>query len=255
MERTVRNYQGHLQTPIWIYHHPETGGTLTLIGMVHIGDESYYQLISSLVATWTGQGADVHYEKVRRLTPKELAVLDPADQELVDLFGEFMSIGSRLGLSLDLTLQKAALTPQPDWRNTDFDVLTLARRLGRDWLKQMANKMAHLKNEDEAVLASAARIMLRVLPVLSRLEFLRQSGPMRQIILGERNQLALAAVKEELATGRQPHLVLIWGAGQLPGLHAGLVPLGFRRRHIAWVNAHKHQPLWARLASNHSPAA
>ena len=61
-----------IQVPVREFMHPDTGGRVTVHGMLHAAQESFYRELRQTLRARHEQGARIHLEGVRRTAPAEL---------------------------------------------------------------------------------------------------------------------------------------------------------------------------------------
>jgi hypothetical protein len=240
--RAMRKRQDQLQTAVWHYIHATTGSRLTLIGMIHVGNEAYYQRVRQTMMELESAGAQVHYERVRKLTDEQFAALSDHDRVRVERNRQ-MSVTRRQVFDLiGLSHQMDHLNPPDSWLNTDMDELTLARKLPLR-KKNDINFLDNLKDErTKRIFSSLLRFALRHITLLYVLSLMLtwikpKARLIKRVILGERNDIALAAVVEAKPHQHRQDLVLNWGAAHLPGIHRGLQKLGYTQTGQEWFSA------------------
>jgi hypothetical protein len=231
-----------LQTPVARYRHRGSGRVVTLVGTMHIGEKTYYERLHALVSGLEAAGASVHYEWIRPAAEEEWAAASDSERAL------------RPGMWKDQ--DRAALAacrylgwiPQPfplgnaaSWHNSDLTDLELIRRAGPGIVRERqraAEEADFTDDELEMMLGAGMTVYTRLLALdrfglLQRLAKRVALGDQRLdidgVAIGERNRTALAA----LPPGGD--VVLLWGAGHLPGLATGLRNAGYRRQSIEWV--------------------
>jgi hypothetical protein len=157
-----------------------------------------------------------------------------------------------MGDYLGWVQQRVPLADAPSWRNVDMTDLEVTRRarlgdLDGERTLEHRTRLAVLSDQGMgAGLAIVARLSAADrLALLHRLSRMVLGGDAARrvddVLVGERNQLLLAALPSD------KDVVLVWGAGHLPGLAAGLRAAGYRRQATEWVNVGTLPPVWKSL--------
>jgi hypothetical protein len=107
--------------------------------------------------------------------------------------------------------------------------LDIIRRLGIATVRKKVTAMSRMFDWPDDDHRGLARLRLKVavglrLTTSDRGVALASRGPAAKVLVGDRNTVALQAVAD---SGQD--LVLIWGAGHMPGIGAGLHKQGFVR--------------------------
>jgi hypothetical protein len=216
----------HDDVLVWEYHQPETDSRITLVGVTHAHTPHYYRQIQQLIEQREHAGAEVHYEGIRQPEGNVLAVLDPAERQLPKDFGDSIHrFTAAEHLPETHVTQGEHLAYADHWIRTDIDMLSLLRRLGHRHAKRCCRLTRYLHADPDAAGGLATLWYLLYLGWFSVVTGWR----LPRILVRERNEIALAAVRVTQAESPHVNLVMIWGRGHLPGLHAGLTRLGFTR--------------------------
>ncbi len=253
--KMLRVRRGVLQTPIIRYGHRNTGHTVTLVGTIHIGEVFYYETLHAMVTGLEAAGAVVFYESIGQAAEEEWAAADASERATR---GASRAIGEnnvrRVCRSLGWVEQGAAFTFAPSWRNADMTDLELVRLARPEALRGLREDLADVfgssslaQDQADAFAGAAAAVVFRLVS-LDRFDRLRRiatwdeaSRHFDHVTVAERNARALA----RLPSGDDA--VLLWGAGHLPGLAAGLKETGHRREAATWVNVGQLPALWASI--------
>lgn len=214
---------------------------VTLIGVVHIGDPRYYQILQRLLDDGEKTGALVHFEAVMR--PKDAEVL----ASLTDLERQALTVLSDLTTFLehlvtattDLVAQKSSITYRPTWVNADVNAIDFIRMLGP---QTVIDRLSHHPDLDDintlprwVPIGWLLRFVLRYLGALHPALHALGSGPLdRGVVLEWRNLVAASAA---LSAPDGAHVMAIWGAAHLPGIGALLERNGFVLSETRWVPA------------------
>jgi hypothetical protein len=236
-----------LQTPVVRYEHEETGRTVTLIATVHAAEAAYYKRLHAIITRLEAAGAVVHYEMVTPATQQEWATATDAERAVRHVTTDMATRGvEALCRYFGWVWQGTAMTLSPSWHNVDMTDLEFVRRAGPGSLAQhqeTGDDLFHTLTQEQkdVVLGTAASVLFRLMSY-DRFGLYERgllwSGP-GHAVLDERNRNALDRVPAD------SDVVLVWGAGHLRGLGAGLEAAGYRQRRVVWLNAATLPTLWA----------
>ncbi|MGD0243344.1 MAG: hypothetical protein ABSB59_23935 [Streptosporangiaceae bacterium] len=243
-ERALRVRRRLLQTPVVRFEHQGTGRTVTVVGVVHIGQAAYYRRLNTVLARLEAAGALVCYEYVAPAADTEWSAVDPAERD-----GWNATVATNREISqaacryLGWVLQAEAMAYAETWRNVDMTEAEFVQRGGALSLGGLDLSVKDLFGErsqdrQDVLLGHAAAALMRLV-ALDRYRLLRhvaRSDSMR-VMLDQRNERALASLPSDRDA------VLIWGANHLPGLAAGLQQAGYRRQAGAWLSVGELPPL------------
>ena len=243
MMRKLRVRRGVLQTPVIRYRHRRTGRTVTLVGTAHVGEASYYDRLHATVTRLEAAGAVVCYEWIGPAAEEEWAVASAGERAARDVsraMGE--ATFRRVCRSLGWVEQGAVFRRAPSWRNVDMTDLELVRLARPETLRGLREAFGDVwgssltQDRADAFAGAAAGVVFRLVS-LDWFDLLRHittwddaSRQFNHVEVEERNAHALAS----LPAGAD--VVLLWGAGHLPGLAAGLKQAGHRRQGTTWMN-------------------
>jgi hypothetical protein len=250
---SVRKTGDGVQTAVNTYRNANTGHDITIVGTMHIGDATYFRKLSALVSAAQSRGAVVHYESTGEVTDAERQGLSDEELQALKAIEGMDVLQKRLPRFLGLIHQCDSWSRRPEWVNTDMSTVELIRALG---VKRLPTGPPDAEKMNEMFdwlgcpccippvvsrsLASAVRFVLRNVSWLTPLASLMR-GPVaawlsKSVIIGERNKIAVAAA---VATPRDHPLVMIWGAGHLPGLGRMLKTHGYALCSTDWFTALK----------------
>jgi hypothetical protein len=247
-ERILRVRCRMLQTPVVRFEHPKTGRTVTVAGIVHIAQASYYRQLGAVLTKLEAAGALVFYEGVGRSEETEWAAVGQADR---DTWSAAQTGSRELTQAacryLGWARQGEALAYSASWRNVDMTESEFVQRKGAQDMLDMQEGFVDMlgdraRDQQDALMGVALGMLLRLYSLdryqlLSRWAATGYPG-FSQLVVDERNDRALACLPPDRDS------VLIWGYGHLPGLAAGLQRAGYRRQASAWLNAGELPPLW-----------
>ena len=263
----VRVVRGAVQTSVRRFEHPDTGRTVTVIGTYHLGTAPYYEGLREVIDKLEANGAVVHHEGTR---PTNTATDE--EQDILELLDIANTQKAELVTAAGWPGQIEGLGYPDSWQNVDLTTLDIVRRLGLPAARQMADRLMRM----QAMLGTGrtgvnrVRLMIAVLfrwtSNEKRVIKAASRNATDEVIVKARDQVALAGV-----AGTDRDVVLIWGLAHLPGLHTGLLDLGFERTGLPqWHTVVKRRPSiiaallrmavrWpaprrARVAASHDPA-
>jgi len=220
----------HLQTPVHRYTHPDTGRRVTVIGTVHLGEPAYFAGLRAAIDDLTAAGAVVHCEGSRLLACDDPDITVSEQQILTDM-RRCHELEKRWITELGWVGQIEGLGYPPQWRVIDLNQLQIIRRVGVETMRQsMQRKTTMLDRLDKRpngidVFRLGTAVTLRAGASDRRAVQRRTAEPTDPVLVGDRTTVALGGVFD---TDRDT--VLVWGAGHVPGLGAGLGTRGFVRR-------------------------
>jgi hypothetical protein len=232
-----------IATPVRTFTHPDTGGRITYLGTVHAALPDYFVQLGDLLADLDAQGAVIHYEQVHAPTEDELAAAsEEIRQGADDLKARFERMDARL-VSVGMSLQREALVMREAWQNHDVSRIAAAHFYGGQVLYQQRQT----DKEQEFMISHLSPTVLRSL-------MLQSLAAASKVVTGEvdiesifpgverqvatwRETVALAAVDVRRALEPEAHIVLLWGAGHLPGFTRALTTRGFKEDGQRWINA------------------
>jgi hypothetical protein len=225
----VRLVRGQVQTSIRRYAHPDTGRQVMVVGTHHVGRPGYFGALRAVIDAAEAAGAVVHSEGSSRV-PFDTADITAEERQLLAELERYQELGERRIRELGWVGQVEGLGYPPQWHIVDLSNVDIIRRLGGDTVREYIGRMSRMlgPHDDPRALD---RMLLRI-AVGTRLTMtdrhvvrLGRRDRAAAVLLGDRDKVALEGVR---ATDRDA--VLVWGAGHMPGLGAGLVEQGFLRQ-------------------------
>lgn len=248
----MRLRNGYIQTPLVELHNQEHDSTISLVGVAHFGHHRYYQWIDKYIAEKHDAGAAVHYEGVHMQSPDKVdwqndqhkrSYLEMlCDDSVGDMFLSFFT------KRLHVVRQQAALSYLKTWERHDTDGIQIAKslakksymedRVGQLLLRGLIGCMKILPPEQQE---SVARSMAQLL-VHPDDEHAAYFAREKEVILDQRNDIAVNAVKAVRERQPEQDFVLLWGAGHTPGLIKGLEAEGYNPAKTYWLNAIRVAP-------------
>lgn len=231
----------NLLVPTIYLEHRKTGRRIVLIGMIHIGDEEYYQNVSLKVDSLENEGYVVFYEMLKSGDIKS-ENLSEKQKKILEYF-RFQKKQIEVIIDVcDLVKQSDYIKIKDHWVNTDITFLELLAYLEKGGFSP------NTKEKRDALEVKGVRhlILLRYLFEgamlnMSTLRFFKiffskkdrfQAGVWDSIVLGGRNDLAV----DELLRIEE-NVVATWGAGHLTGITNQLRKKGFRVVEKTWQTA------------------
>ena len=239
MIRTTREGdRWSLQTALIHLRHRQTGRRVSLMAMIHIGEARYYARLNEIIAEHEGL---VLFEGLGQLTGEEVAALTPDERKVYEAIAPLTEAYRRLAAALDLVAQPDALTkPGTDWLRADLPLQRLLTLWAERRLPLLPAMDAASRVLDSPLLKRGTRLLLLQEPlILGAFRLLRgwspQIGRLSALLVDERNTAALAVFD---ATPADRDVLLIYGAGHVPGLLVELERRGYRERARDWFTAH-----------------
>jgi hypothetical protein len=236
MDVALRITRARVRTAVWTLTHPTTGRTVTLVGVMHIGDVPYFQNLSALLAGLAASGAEVHVEGISRHDRGCLTEWE--EDRLAEADGWEDAETSVAAVSLLRLASQSAQLGLPDGaRNVDLTDADLLRRVGWDNYRRLfASQPATPPGPGFGRgVRAAVRFQLRHGRVIEALGLLRpRNRSVNRVVIGERNRVAFAGGVDALARG---DVALLWGTDHLPGLARLFVAAGYRLRREDWFEA------------------
>jgi len=234
--RALRVTGRRVETAVWTLRHPATGRTVSLVGMMHVGDGRYFAELSGTLATFAAGGAEVHMEGIAhrdedRLTGWECARLAEARR-----WGDLETSGVA-PTSLHLDSQGGRLQLPAGTRNVDLSHAELLRRIGWQAYRRLFATPPHDRPPVgfRPLVRAAILFQLRHQHGIERARALSgRHRQVNQVVIDQRNAVAFAGAMEAL---QRSDVVLVWGADHLPGLARRFERAGYRRQRDRWVTA------------------
>jgi hypothetical protein len=252
MMRKLRVRRGVLQTPVIRYGHRATGRSVTLVGTAHIGEASYYKRLHATVTQLEAAGAVVCYEWVRPAAEEDWVAATASERAARDA-PRAMGEGNfrRLCRSLGWVEQGAVFMWAASWRNVDMTDLELVRAARPEVVRGVGEDLADAfgspslaQDQADALAGAAAAVVFRLVSLdwFDRMQQMATwddaSRHFSHVQIEGRNARALESLPSDTDA------VLLWGAGHLPGLAAGLTERGYRRQGTTWVAVGRLPALW-----------
>lgn len=231
--RDAKSGLSAFETATWELENSQTGQKVSLVGMMHVGDESYFQETAELLEGLSDKGYDVHYERLMKASDARVAAIPEAFREDFERLRASIKASSQTETASALRLhhQKDKLVYPSGAENIDFSDLDVFRALG---FKKASRLFEPL--DLQGVSVDAARRMLvltfRLRALRSVLDRLTPKGrAVKRVILDGRNDHAVRHARRAL---KDSNIALVWGAEHLPGLFRGLQADGFQLKGVSW---------------------
>jgi hypothetical protein len=240
-----------LDTRIWVLHSPEKPSLILLIGMVHIGEASYYREIQSYLQTCDL----VFYEGVQTEISDHISLPGKfpyfwAGLEFQDLLKSQDEVLSTSAESLGLRLQQEFFWPEPNWIRADVNVREFSEMIWE--IKSMEIRIDKNQAESEDIETQAMdpsskpsphdRIGLRryyakkifdeTTDLLNRSEY----KPLYEVLVQKRNDKAIQIMEGSL--DKPGVYALVYGAGHMPDfLYQFKKKWNYQVHSVRWVPA------------------
>lgn len=248
-----------IKTPVVSLYNPRSNRKVVLIGMMHIGDEAYYQKVQAVITSL--QECAVLYECVGKLSVQERKQLTKPERKILERFESMQKSRGLLKMILGLDDQLKGLTyDDPTWIRTDMSMLDLIRRLDRSGYRPPAPSKENKKNDLKKLLDGSdesqtfiARwffgCILAIIPLLVATSsitslFNGRSRRMTQVILHDRSTIAVEAIVDH---SQHKDIVSIWGSAHLPGMIRLLRKEGFKETGREWLTVCERMTLFSLL--------
>jgi hypothetical protein len=234
---------GTLETAYATYKNKDTDVELTLYGAVHIADKAYYKKVMKDLASYDV----VLFEMVSPSSP------DTKPDESMKSIGELQST---MGEVLGLTFQKdgidyksknfvhADMSYEDLLKATDGDItkalpgadllsdpnvraqMKPIAKMMRSFGKQLFDAMPQIRDEFKLMMArQLAGTDLSKIP---------GSEGATKILVGERNQVALKVLDQELANRHSGRIAIFYGAAHMKDFHQRLAAKGWTQTKVEW---------------------
>lgn len=239
--RKVNGPLGALEVAVSRFHAKETGLTLFLVGVVHVGESAYYERLQSIL-----DSCDlVLWEGVRPAPGQDREALEAA----ISRFDGVRGVQNRLADLLGLKFQMDEVDyDRPFWTNADVDIQTLQSEMdkrnvalpGEGGFEQMILKLAFgilgPRAQDEAGRQRLRGQFGGVMAMADKL-IARMSG-LHDVLIRHRNEIAWAKMLEALPQRREGEwIALFYGAAHMPDFATRALAHGFEHQGTAWLPA------------------
>jgi len=241
LSSAIRVRHNMLETPIYELGHPDTGSHINFVGMVHLGQQSYYDKIARYTENDMANDSIVHYEMIKPASSEEKAVYPQIIEQASSLNGLGAMVDLLARHTNNTVKQKEALIYRPEWQNHDISIVGLVRRLGPDGIKRLADAIQGLhdaeKKIDPEIFGKIVRGAFRLMPLISTISPVFEDHRVKSVVVDYRNQVAVSAVMECLRHNPAQNITMLWGSGHAPGITGELKKLGYRTMSRQWLGA------------------
>lgn len=229
----LRNRKNRLETPIIFYEHPDTKKRVALVGTIHIAEPGYFTAIQQRIDSLDGYA--VLFEGVGKMSPQEEELLSGKERKIADMLKQILAVMDKISALTSLQHQRAGLSYNPPWINTDFSFYKLVQSLAAQDVK-----LIDFSDFDKIFSDERSRLLVECLinwsfSQLAALSMLmaafRINGRTEKVILRDRNEVAFQGITNSLSSG---NVVSIWGAAHLKGIAAKLKKIGFEEVGCEW---------------------
>ncbi len=239
----LRTMKGDVQTPVVYFLNQNTKRMVILVGVVHLGEKSYYAQIRELLASL--DGFTVLYEWIKALSDEEKSKLTEKSEKIVKEFESYGKSSRMICEILGLQPQKEGLPIEAKWINTDvraFELINYFVNHNLNFMKDIGKIEKLLGAESDQVLdkwllnGTFKRIIVVMVFAGFYSKLTRKRRLKHDFLINQRNVVAVEGIREHLAKG---NVVAIWGAGHLPGIAKMLKQDGFSVVGKEWYTAYK----------------
>lgn len=232
-----------INVPVRDFVHPDTGGCVTVHGMLHAAQESFYTKLRQTLHARHEQGAHIHLEGVRRPAPAELEAASGELSEHAQLLMTLLDLDSHHLTSVGLVLQRDHLPLEPGWEKHDISVLRAVQVYGPSTMRQFASSMSGAKEILDGYTLDVLRPFLfqtlasHIKVAMGQADIEVTFPGVDRYMCALREAIALGAVDVVFAKDPAADVSLVWGAAHLQGFTTGLVERGFEEKETTWVTA------------------
>jgi hypothetical protein len=241
-----------VQVPVRGYRHRGTGRRVTLVGTMHFGRPGYYTGLRAVIDGLHAAGAAVLCEGTGRV-PFDYSSATAEEQRVLTAWRRHGEVEARCLAELGWITQDEGLTYPPSWQVTDLSRGEIIRRVGAAAMLRTlqrgglnlyesndARRSRGLTTFDLAMLRLHTAGMVRYMARRAR-RGASCTIPPAQVLTEQRNGVALAGLDGvdrldglDGLDDERCDAVLVWGAGHLPGLDAGVRSRGYTCTDTTW---------------------
>lgn len=220
--------------PVRRYLHPESGGRVTFVGMVHAAQPLFFETVRELLDELQREGAGVYLEAPGHASPQELEEAEPQVREWALALRETLDGVIEWATSLGLVFQPEHLPAREDWEMPDASLLERAALLDEPTVRLVQRTAVTLSTmrssvpllEQKAAFVQNLAMVVKTLTNPALREMLAP-GLMREVE-ALREARVIAALDERRALEPDCHVALVWGTEHLPAFDRALGDRGFK---------------------------
>lgn len=255
----LRISEGSLQTAVYTLEHPQSFVRVKLIGLIHVGEAKYYKNVAKL----TNEADYVFYEGIRL----EQSTANYSHIQLVSQvmnsppkksIQNIVNFQSEFAKYFNLVEQGDYLKPKPNWINADVnfsDFIQILKNLNVS-LEQISKTLTlESKVSMDQDIAPEDLIQFEDTRAVAMLKFKRRMAKYlvksarelcydenmkipREVIILERNRVALEYMSEKLTSNLPLELGVLYGAAHIPNFLEVLTEkYKFQIQSIIWLDA------------------
>lgn len=244
-------FKDKIMTPVIYLENPNTNKKVVLIGMMHIGIKRYYEEIQKIIDSLSGY--KILYESIGKLKPGQRKLFNDSEREAYKNLKKDIKSRTLISAILKLQGQKKGLNyNEESWIRTDMDIFDFIKKINKEKIKLLHEKLLKLSLKDkldkdiarwliQAILLKMNAFIL-IMPIINL--FSRQKRIENDIILKERNQIALNGIFENL---KDSNVASIWGAMHLIEMTKKLKKAGFKQVKKEWYVAYEKNPNYSKM--------
>lgn len=217
-----------LHVPVVDFVNTDTNQKVSFLGCIHIGDNGFYRTLEHIIAQ----------------SPNTLVLCEGTretftDQEKIDKH-PYTLIAKLIGVVTQFTMHY-----QPTWEFNDheeklsqlsriFKILQKKNKDGKTFEEVIKELKPESKKKIGRLLATLILNMTFLKIITSFKKKKWRDKVIEHVIINMRNEYAIKHVDTKKD---HPHLILLWGAGHLPGMEKLLRERGFKRTYSKWIPA------------------
>jgi hypothetical protein len=220
--------------PVRRYLHPETGGRVTFVAMIHTAQPQFFAAVGALLEELEADGATVFMEAQAHASPEEINKAKRRIRRRALVLREAYDVQIGWALGLGLVSQYDHLPIRPEWRVPDEGLVARGRGLSwREALRLKAGSAAFVAMRRTMLISAqkeyfitqyAAQVRRLTDPALRE----RVISPTSEAMESLRESSVLAAFDRQRAVEPGCHVVLVWGTDHLPRFDLALSERGFK---------------------------
>lgn len=232
-----------IQVPVREFAHPETGSRITIHSMLHAAQPDFYADLRATLHAAHEQGTHIHFEGVQRPEDAELETVSDETREHAQILATILDSNNDPFTAIGLVLQRDHLKPADGWERHDISLLRAVRVYGPATMRQFAASFKSAETMFAAFTTDVLRAMLlqgltvEIKVALGEEDIETTFPGVDRYMCALRETIALGAVDVQLAKDPAANVALVWGAGHLSGLSAGLAERGYAEKETRWVTA------------------